>query len=186
MELGLVRTNPTCINLEKKRRTYRCLLPNLHLAAIRRLRIVKHFIKNLEVVMNSRHKGRTFCQVKKIKAFIFPRFMRRPGPQKCNGARLAFSSKPKQIHFHNTPLLSLIRPPARILREPILWTIKYIILTFLLILLSEISGRKDIRFTSSPTQRLGHVSTERAPRTLSTTPVHISDPIQPSIIPFIR
>ena len=136
------------------------------------------------VVNNNRNNGATFCHVNNRNEVPFDKLTNTIGPQKWNGAKAAFMSKPIINHFITIPLLS---DPTlvNIANDPILCTMKYNIVIFFVLHFAVIAGKNDIRFSSIIIQIQGQVSDEIAPNVPNITPVHIK-PLQPPVISFIH
>lgn len=147
------------------------LEPILQVADTNKLKQIVDNKTYFEHLTNSRKKGTIFCHVKNTKDRAGVRVNKRGGPQKCIGAKPAFSNKPMQTHL----LKSVKRSDTYLVsnsNEPILCTTKYIILVFFREQL-EMSGRKDIKFTSIINHAVGHDSVDSLPNVPITMPVHI-------------
>lgn len=126
----------------------------------------------MEVAARSKKIGANFCQVRNTKAIRLLRFTIITGPQKCIGAREDLRISPKSCTFLIKEARSFITL-VRIVKEPTLWTMKYIMVTFLKFQVDVRSGRNDIKFNSIIIQTHGQLSDESDPIVPNSTPVHI-------------
>ena len=106
------------------------LEPILHKQATSRFIIRMIHRINFAVVNNIKKIGAIFCHVWNKKAVIFDRFDTNGAPQKCKGASLFFNNNARVIHMANELIFSAIKPPDKIIKDPILCTKKYIIPIF--------------------------------------------------------
>jgi len=146
--------------------------PILHEADTIKLKQIVNNKTYFEHLTNSRNKGTIFCHDKKKKERAGVRVNKRGGPQKCIGARPAFSNRPMLTPLHQSETRSdtyLVNNS----NEPILCTTKYIILVFFLEFFLEMRGRKAIKFTSIIIHAVGHDSVDSLPKVPTTMPVHI-------------
>ena len=147
--------------------------PILLTEATRILIITTDHIINLGVDINNKKSGAIFCQVWKTHAVIFDNLVINGAPQKCSGASLIFSNSAMVIHIENVLIYSMINLLAKIIKDPILCTRKYIIPIFFPIQLYVIKGMKDIKFTSIINHTVGHLSVDILPSVPINKPVHI-------------
>ena len=93
------------------------------------------------------------------------------GTQKCRGAAPNFIIIPNKINIPNDVLLSDIIALLKIIIEPTLWIIKYIIAGFLLLSSFITVGTNLIKFNSKPNQIKGQELIDKTAKDPNTTPI---------------
>ena len=126
----------------------------------------------VSITIDKTRMGAIFCQLMikyKPKELSEERTL---GSQKWTGAAPNFIIIPKIIKTISEALLSVIIALLRIIMDPTLWTIKYIIACFLLFSSFIILGTNLIKFSSRPSQIRGQELKEitaKEPRMTPTT-----------------
>jgi len=127
----------------------------------------------LEVVIMMMKRGEIFCHVKNIAFVQLVSLATNSAPQKCNGANLAFRSRPRTTQCVRALLVSINIPLLSTNSVPTLCTTKYSIMVFLIVQFRERKVINDIRLISNINHMVGQCSVEILPIVPRITPVHI-------------
>ena len=167
----IIIIHPICL-IPEKIITMICLVMTVIIKdPINRLRnLIKAFVI-INIVVNQR--GASFCQVIIMNKPVVLSCLNTLGSQKWKGAAPSFIKRPIKINKHIVTFDSVTIDLLKIIIDPTLWTIKYIIAGFFLFSSFINVGTKFIRLSSKPSQTKGQELIDMAAIDPSNTPAAI-------------